>query len=611
MMGSAKKIIIPIVFAVLVLIVVGIPFGVYIAKSDGQPGGIKTKVSSSDKTYTQAYDNVKAYDEYQEEQSQIMYDSDVDYTEEDSGASSQTDFIDTNVRTEGVAEPDDVKTDGEYIYMTDTDGRRLTIYHVEDGEIKSMGANRILEEDYYFNDLYISGDTLIVMGTKVNEKEGYGRSDNTFTFGYNPYNETFINFYDVSDREHPELVKTLLQDGVYASSRVMDGELYTFSSKWIDLKNYKKSDVGSYIPSVDGDILLPEDIILYEKTNASYLVATAINTAEMKYISKKAVMGGSSDPYVSENAIYTQINCWEEHEDSTLIKIDLGNGNLEFKCDGTYKGSLLNDYSIDEYKGYVRLVTSYRNDSGELRNGLYVLDENLESITTIKALAPDETVKSARFMGDIVYFVTYKVVEQFWDPLFAVDLSDPENPEITDYVELPGFSGYLHPYGENKLLGIGYDTNEATGRELNIKFTMFDTTDPFNIKEECTCNFRKCQDAEVLQDRKSFMYNPEDGTFGFGVFYTEPHVESDEDANEGPILSETAAPLERSGIAYMVFDYDEELGFIIRQNIDLGKDANGIDEKKARGIVIGDYFYLANSHKGLSAYDTTNYELVY
>jgi Secreted protein containing C-terminal beta-propeller domain distantly related to WD-40 repeats len=314
---------------------------------------------------------------------------------------SQPDFVDTNVRTEGVAEPDAVKTDGEYIYMTDSEGTRLTIYRVKDGEIKSMGTNQILEEDYSFRDLFISGDTLIVLGN------------------INPTSETFINFYDVSDKGSPKLEKTLLQDGYYSSSRVIGSKLYTFSYKYIDTDNYSKDDIGSYVPSVDGEVLLPEDLIVYENAHGSYLVVTSVDTDEQSFESQKAVMGGATIPYVSENAIYTQINRMKENSDTILIKIELGNGNLAFKCDGTFKGSLLNDYSIDEYNGYVRFVTSYQNDDGNLRNSLYVLDENLEKVSVIKELAPNETVKSARFMGDIVYFVTYKVVEQFYDPLFA------------------------------------------------------------------------------------------------------------------------------------------------------------------------------------------------
>lgn len=587
-MNKNKK---SIVIAISVLIAVCIPFGIFLYKSAGQNAGIKIGISADATEYIQAYKNIDAYAEHVKEMSMIVYEA-VDYTAESPSSNSQPDFTDTNVRTEGVSEPDAVKTDGEYIYMTDSEGTRLNIYKVKDGEIKSMCNNQILEKDYSFKDLYISGDMLIVLGN------------------INRTSETFIKFYDVSDKENPNLEKTLLQDGFYSSSRVIGSKLYTFSYKTIDTDNYSKKDIGSYVPSVDGEVIQPEDLIIYENTIGSYLVVTSVDTDEQTFESKKAVMGGSTLPYVSENAIYTQINRWKETDDTILIKIELGQGNLAFKCDGTFKGNLLNDYSIDEYNGYVRFVTTYLNDGGELRNSLYVLDENLEKVSVIKELAPNETVKSARFMGDIAYFVTYKVVEQFYDPLFAADLSDPKNPKITDYVELPGFSGYLHPYGENKLLGIGYNTDEATGMMLNIKFTMFDTTDPFNIKEECTCNFRECQMAGVLSDRKSFMYNPKDGTFGFGTFITEPYIAPDEEYEyTGPILSENVAPLEIL-YSYMVFDYDEELGFMLRLNAYLGKNARAYDVYKSRGIVIGDYLYIANPHKGLSSYDTTTYELV-
>lgn len=588
---NKKKTIIPIVIFLSVLVAVMIPYIIFLFKSAGQKGGIKAPVSASDEAYVQAYKNVKAHDKYMKKQFKLV-NEDVDYVSESSDTYSRSDFIDTNVRTEEVDEPDAVKTDGEYIYMTDSDGTRLAIYKVKDGKIKCMGINQILDTGYSFGDLFISGDMLIVLGN------------------LNRTSETFINFYDVSNKECPKLVKTLLQDGYYSSSRIIGSKLYTFSYKNIDLNNYSKNDIESYVPSVDGEVLHPEDLIVYENAHSSYLVVTSVDTDEQSFESKKAVMGGATIPYVSENAIYTQINRMIESSDTLLAKIYLGNGNLAFKCDGTFKGSLLNDYSIDEYNGYVRLVTSYQNDGGELRNSLYVLDENLEKVSVIEELAPNETVKSARFMGDIVYFVTYKVVEKFYDPLFAADLSDPENPKITDYVELQGFSGYLHPYGDNKLLGIGYNTDESTGMVKSIKFTMFELSDPFHIKEECTCNFIECQKAEVLSDRKSFMYNPNDGTFGFGTFITDPYIAPGEKYEyAGPVLSENVAPLETL-YSYMVFDYDEELGFMIRLNEKLGKSATAYDCKKSRGIVIGDYLYIANPNKGLSAYDTTTYERI-
>jgi len=34
------------------------------------------------------------------------------------------------------------------------------------------------------------------------------------------------------------------------------------------------------------------------------------------------------------------------------------------------------------------------------------------------------------------------------DPLFAIDMADPTDPEILGELVIPGFSTYLHPYGE-------------------------------------------------------------------------------------------------------------------------------------------------------------------
>ena len=82
-------------------------------------------------------------------------------------------------------------------------------------------------------------------------------------------------------------------------------------------------------------------------------------------------------------------------------------------------------------------------------------------------------------MEDTGYFVTYKNV----DPLFSVDLSDPENPRILGELKVTGFSSYLHFYGEDRLLGIGSETDPDTGASKGIKLSMFDISDPANVTE--------------------------------------------------------------------------------------------------------------------------------
>ena len=110
---------------------------------------------------------------------------------------------------------------------------------------------------------------------------------------------------------------------------------------------------------------------------------------------------------------------------------------------------------------------------------LYVLDENLETVGEIRDLAPDESVYSARFMGDAGYFVTFRQI----DPLFSVDLSDPENPKVIGELKIPGFSEYLHPYGDGRLLGIGMAVDEEAITTDGVKLSMVDISDPTDVQE--------------------------------------------------------------------------------------------------------------------------------
>ena len=93
---------------------------------------------------------------------------------------------------------------------------------------------------------------------------------------------------------------------------------------------------------------------------------------------------------------------------------------------------------------------------------------------TIENLAKNERIYSARFMGDTGYFVTFRET----DPLFSVDLSDPDNPKIIGTLKIPGFSEYLHPYGDGLLLGIGEEVDEKGVESNQVKLSMFDISDP-------------------------------------------------------------------------------------------------------------------------------------
>ena len=132
------------------------------------------------------------------------------------------------------------------------------------------------------------------------------------------------------------------------------------------------------------------------------------------------------------------------------------------------------------------------HSSGQEKNNLYILEEDLSLAGCIEGMAPGESIYSARFMGDTGYFVTYRNT----DPLFSVDLSDPYQPRVIGELKVTGFSEYLHFWGDDQLLGIGYETDPETGRTQGLKLSMFDISDPANMKEV---------NKYVLED---FSYSP-------------------------------------------------------------------------------------------------------
>ena len=120
-------------------------------------------------------------------------------------------------------------------------------------------------------------------------------------------------------------------------------------------------------------------------------------------------------------------------------------------------------------------------------------------------------------MGEKAYVVTFKKV----DPLFVLDLSDPENPEVLGKLKIPGYSDYLHPYDENHIIGIGKDTVEASSelqesRNINfawyqgVKIAMFDVTDVENpIELYKVIIGDRGTDSEILYDHKAFLFDKE------------------------------------------------------------------------------------------------------
>ena len=153
-----------------------------------------------------------------------------------------------------------------------------------------------------------------------------------------------------------------------------------------------------------------------------------------------------------------------EFEQTGIVKIMLG--DLSIASTGSVPGRLLNQFSMDEHNGYLRLATTVgRWDKAS--NDVYVLDSSLNIIGSVVDIGLKERIYAVRFIGDTGYVVTYRET----DPFYVLDLSSPEKPELKGELKIEGYSSYLHPISDTLILGIGKE-----GRK--VKLSLFDVSNP-------------------------------------------------------------------------------------------------------------------------------------
>ncbi len=200
-----------------------------------------------------------------------------------------------------------------------------------------------------------------------------------------------------------------------------------------------------------------------------------------------------------------------ELDKSTIHKITIKNGEINYVTRGEVPGRILNQFSMSEYKGYFRIATTTghvnrTSDEDAAKNNMYVLNDNLEVVGKVEDLAPGEKIYSARFMGDKAYLVTFKKV----DPLFVIDLKNPQEPEVLGKLKITGYSNYLHPFEENYLIGIGKSTVAAEEGDFawyqGVKISLFDISDLNNPKQVSKFVIGdRGTESPALRDHKAFL----------------------------------------------------------------------------------------------------------
>ena len=184
--------------------------------------------------------------------------------------------------------------------------------------------------------------------------------------------------------------------------------------------------------------------------------------------------------------------------------------DLTVAATGSVPGRLLNQFALDEYQTNLRVATTVGESGfwgfgmggrGESVSDVYVLGSDLRELGSVKDLGRGERIYSVRFMGDEGYVVTFRQV----DPFYVLNLAQPTAPTLAGELKIPGFSSYLHPLAENRILGVGQEGGQ-------VKLSIFDVSNPASPREAAKYLLDDYW-SEVSSTHHAFLQDAKHGVF--------------------------------------------------------------------------------------------------
>ena len=442
--------------------------------------------------------------------------------EASAGKDATSSYSTTNVQEAGVDEPDTVKTDGATIFTVV--GR--TLYAIE-----ASGAPRIagsLDLGRYGGDLLLRGHRLIVI-------QGAG-GPIAYRIAPAPMQtQTIITEVDVGEPSKMKVARTLTLDGHYVNARQNGGTVrvvlsstpraYAFpaardeTSGWVPRSRFASRISGRHrvraiVPC--GTVRRPPSF--------SGLGVLSILTVDLDKglwaVDSDGVMTDAQTVYGSPSHLYVATQRWIAPgtaadglpATSTLIhRFDVSDPDrTTYEASGSVDGYLLNQYSLSEYKGDLRVASTSRPawwpgaQTVPSQSYVTVLRRNgstLAPIGRVAGLGQGQRIYSVRFIDDVGYVVTFRQI----DPLYTIGLSDPARPKVLGELELLGYSAYLHPIAGDLLLGVGQDATPE-GRTKGVALSLFDVGDPAHPRLVGQHALGTASSSQVEYDSHAFLY---------------------------------------------------------------------------------------------------------
>ncbi len=426
---------------------------------------------------------------------------------------SSADYSTTNVQVQGVDELDTVKTDGQYIYTITNN----TLVIVKAYPATGAGVVSTITPNGTLTGVFVYGDRLVLIGGSSSPSivPLMGRATlgiASYPYQYNPSTSLWV--YDISNRASPLLAFSLQENGTYVGSRLINNSVYLITTEYVIVRN-ETVELPSRLVNGQPQTTSAAQIYHSDVQDYAYSFTTVsrLDLGQSLHLDSQTFMISSSGTlYVSTGNIYLTSTIWSCEQETVIHRVDISNGPVNYEASGAVPGRVMNQFSMDEYGGVLRVATSswasvirplvttlttvsptpvvgtsawvpVASPLSGLTTNVYVLGMNLREVGRLEGLAPGEQFHSARFLGDRGYLVTFKKT----DPLFVIDLKDPTSLRVLGELHVSGYSDYLQPYDETHLIGIGKSATDAEGGNFawyqGVKVSLFDVSDPANPVE--------------------------------------------------------------------------------------------------------------------------------
>ncbi|TQM91128.1 beta propeller domain-containing protein [Ornithinimicrobium humiphilum] len=570
-------------------------------------------------------------------------DAGTDMAASEADGASRPDHSTTNVQEEGVDEPDVVKTDGRII-VTVANGS-VRIVDAADPRILSTVPLPGRGDTLYPSEVLLHEGTLVVLSQ---EWSGAPRPvDDTFV-AFSP-ERTVVTRVDVSDPSSPRVLGSVRLEGGYRSARLVGDALRMVmvteppgvvqtSPRSGSMKAEQESTernrelirattIDDWVPHVQvldargqvqsTDALLGCDQITRPRDPAG-LSTMSVLTFDLgadsaEPVSATGLVASGGTVYASPDRLVVATSAWDvwawagspaidtiwpggrpAHRTSLHVFDISDPTTTTWTASGEVPGHLLNQWALDEEDGVLRVATTLEpaGASQSSSSSLVVLREDDGSLVEtgrVDGLGVTETIRSVRYLNaDLAAVVTFRQT----DPLYLIDTSDPAAPRVAGELKIPGYSAYLHPIGEGRLLGVGQDADERTGRTKGLQMSLFDISDPSAPRQLQVLSWPDSY-STIEQDHRAFTWWPATGQVVLPVTRWggwEGTSSEDEEAFGGVTLVTV-----------------DETGMTEGRSVSTAPKHRGWGEGPQRTVVIGDSLWTLD-WQGLARFDLATLE---